>query len=76
MMKSKSSTLGQLRVLNGKKKKVDQNLGAVAGTYQAPNKCSVQFHCSVVSDSLGPHGLQHARVSFPFSSSLSFFPLS
>ena len=24
--------------------------------------CSVQFSCSVVSDSLGPHGLQHAQL--------------
>ena len=24
--------------------------------------CSVQFSCSVVSDSLQPHGLQHARL--------------
>ena len=27
--------------------------------------CSVQFSCSVVSDSLQPHGLQHARPSCP-----------
>ena len=26
---------------------------------------SVQFSCSVVSDSLLPHGLQHARLSYP-----------
>ena len=26
---------------------------------------SVQFSCSVVSDSLGPHGLQHTRLSCP-----------
>ena len=26
---------------------------------------SVQFSCSVVSDSLRPHGLQHARLPFP-----------
>ena len=26
---------------------------------------SVQFSCSVVSDSLGPHGLQHARPPCP-----------
>ena len=25
------------------------------------NQCSVQFSCSVMSDSLWPHGLQHAR---------------
>ena len=28
-------------------------------------KDSVQFSCSVVSDSLWPHGLQHARLSCP-----------
>ena len=27
--------------------------------------CSVQFSCSVVSDSLQPHGLQHARPPCP-----------
>ena len=27
--------------------------------------CSVQFSCSVVSDSLPPHGLQHARLPCP-----------
>ena len=27
--------------------------------------CSVQFSCSVVSDSLWPHGLQHARPACP-----------
>ena len=26
---------------------------------------SVQFSCSVVSDSLQPHGLQHVRLSYP-----------
>ena len=26
---------------------------------------SVQFHCSVMSDSLRPHGLQHARLPCP-----------
>ena len=29
------------------------------------NTCSVQFSCSVVSDSLQPHGLQHARLPYP-----------
>ena len=28
-------------------------------------KCSVQFSCSVMSDSLQPHGLQHARPPCP-----------
>ena len=27
--------------------------------------CSVQFSCSVVSDSLWPHGLQHVRLPYP-----------
>ena len=27
--------------------------------------CSVQFSCSIVSDSLWPHGLQHARPPCP-----------
>ena len=27
--------------------------------------CSVQFSCSVMSDSLGPHGLQHTRLPCP-----------
>ena len=27
--------------------------------------CSVQFSCSVVSDSLGPHGPQHAQLPCP-----------
>ena len=30
-----------------------------------PSICSVQFSCSVVSDSLRPHGLQHARPPCP-----------
>ena len=29
------------------------------------SQCSVQFSCSVVSDSLRPHGLQHARPPCP-----------
>ena len=31
--------------------------------YQAVS--SIQFSCSVTSDSLWPHGLQHTRLSFP-----------
>ena len=31
----------------------------------SPNTCSVQFSRSVVSDSLQPHGLQHARPPCP-----------
>ena len=30
-----------------------------------PNLLSVQFSCSVMSDSLGPHGLQHTRPPCP-----------
>ena len=30
-----------------------------------PSTCSVQFRCSVMSDSLEAHGLQHARLSCP-----------
>ena len=30
-----------------------------------PSLISVQFSCSVVSNSLGPHGLQHARLPCP-----------
>ena len=29
------------------------------------NTCSVQFSCSVMSDSLRPHGLQHTRLPCP-----------
>ena len=32
---------------------------------QDSGPCSVQFSCSVVSDSLRPHGLQHTRPSCP-----------
>ena len=32
---------------------------------------SVQFSCSVMSDSLGPHGLQHARPPCPSTNSQS-----
>ena len=41
--------------------------------------CSVQFSCSVVSDSLQPHGLQHTRPPCPSPGSegyLSSCPLS
>ena len=30
-----------------------------------PKSHSVQFSCSVMSDSLRPHGLQHARLPYP-----------
>ena len=34
-------------------------------TLPSPESSSVQFSCSVVSDSLRPHGLQHARRPCP-----------
>ena len=34
-------------------------------SYPQSVKCSVQFRCSVMSDSLQPHGLQHARPPCP-----------
>ena len=34
-------------------------------SYPQSVKCSVQFSCSVMSDSLQPHGLQHARPPSP-----------
>ena len=34
-------------------------------TLPSPESSSVQFSCSVVSDSLRPHGLQHARLPCP-----------
>ena len=33
--------------------------------YISEELLSVQFSCSVISDSLGPHGLQHARPPCP-----------
>ena len=39
--------------------------------------CSVQFSCSVVSDSLRPHGLQHAQASLSITNSRSLLkPMS
>ena len=37
-------------------------------SYLIPQQPSVQFSCSVVSDSLWPHGLQHARLPCPLPS--------
>ena len=34
--------------------------------------CSVQFSCSVMSDSLQPHGLQHARLPCPSPTSRAY----
>ena len=31
------------------------------------NNQDIQFSCSVVSNSLQPHGLQHARLPYPLS---------
>ena len=39
--------------------------GTVAKPVYSANICSVQFSCSVVSDSLRPRGLQHTRVPCP-----------
>ena len=39
--------------------------GISAGEYNTMAFSSVQFSCSVVSDSLQPHGLQHARSPCP-----------
>ena len=35
------------------------------GSQNSQVNCSVQFSCSVMSDSLQPHGLQHARPPCP-----------
>ena len=40
-----------------------------------PYTCSVQFSCSVVSDSLRPHGLHHARPPYPSSTPI-VYPIS
>ena len=40
------------------------NLAAICKIYQSMSS-SVQFSCSVVSDYLHPHGLQHARLPCP-----------
>ena len=42
---------------------VQKAKGAVQLNYELIN--SVQFSCSVMSDSLWPHGLQHARLPCP-----------
>ena len=44
-------------------------------TWRAQLHCSVQFSRSVVSDSLQPHGLQHARLPFPSPSPRSLLKL-
>ena len=37
----------------------------LGGTFSSVHFCSIQFSCSVLSDSLWPHGLQHARPPCP-----------
>ena len=39
--------------------------GCLCGLFTKDTLSSVQFSCSVVSDSLWPHGLQHARLPCP-----------
>ena len=46
-------------LLNGKSK---EHLSTILWVFCV---CSVQFNCSVVFDSLWPHGLQHARLPCP-----------
>ena len=36
------------------------------------DKCSVQLSCSLVSNSLGPHGLQHTRLPCPSPASRAY----
>ena len=43
--------------------------------YCALTKCSVHFSCSVVSDSLRPHGLQHTRPPCSITNSWSLLKL-
>ena len=40
-----------------------------------PRLSSVQLNCSVVSDSLQPHGLQHARLPCPITNTQSLLKL-
>ena len=44
----------------------------IRATREDPEDPSVQFSCSVMSDSLWPHGLQHARLPPSWSSSGSW----
>ena len=44
-------------------------------TYLEHSRWSVQFSCSVMSDSLWPHGLQHARLSLSITNSQSLLKL-
>ena len=43
----------------------DGHSGGVGGRFPYPTQVSVQVSCFVVSDSLWPHGLQHARPPWP-----------
>ena len=60
---SESFPMGQLFISGG------QSIGASTSASVLPMKglmcCSVQFSCSVMSDSLQPHGLQHTRLPCP-----------
>ena len=62
-------TLLGLKVKEGTTKKLETWEGAKKGTrledkYKHPSY-SVQFSCSIVSDSLWPHELQHTRPPYP-----------
>ena len=44
---------------------VTQNMVCRPAVLEAPGVCSVQFSCSVMFDSLQPHGWQHTRLPCP-----------
>ena len=44
-------------------------------SWNTRNRLSVQLSCSVVSDSLRPHGLQHSRIPCPFQSLLKLMSI-
>ena len=44
-------------------------------SWNTRNRLSVQLSCSVVSDSLRPHGLQHSRLPCPFQSLLKLMSI-
>ena len=54
------SLLYLLALLKEKKSKMAESCGK-----RIPDPCSVQFSCSVMSDSLRPHESQHARPPCP-----------
>ena len=52
------------------------DVGLISAVQQSDSHiCSVQFSCSVVSDSLRPHGLQHAKASLSITNSRSLLKL-